>query len=113
MQEGCQVCKYANVSEYGFPCDRCSYNQFAVKQENRFEPIETGDYTNPNYYKGEIECIDAMIQTQGIEAVKNFCICNAFKYVWRWKQKGGVKDLRKALQYIDKFVELEEKKDET
>lgn len=106
MQEGCQVCKYGSVSEYGYPCSMCSYNQFAVKQENRFEPIETGDSTNPIYYKGEIECIDAMIQTQGVEDVISFCVCNAFKYIWRWKQKNGKEDLKKALWYLEKAIEL-------
>lgn len=32
---------------------------------------------------------------------------NAVKYLSRWKQKGGVDDLRKARHYIDKLIELE------
>ena len=48
-----------------------------------------------------------MIQTQGVEVVKGFCIVNAFKYLWRWKNKNGVEDVKKAKWYLDKFLELE------
>ncbi len=34
---------------------------------------------------------------------------NAVKYLSRWKNKGGVEDLRKARHYIDKLIELETK----
>lgn len=32
---------------------------------------------------------------------------NVVKYVSRWKDKGGVEDLRKARHYLDKLIELE------
>lgn len=51
-----------------------------------------------------------MTETQGVEAVKNFCICNAFKYLWRHDKKNGVEDVKKAAWYLNKFIELEEKK---
>jgi hypothetical protein len=34
---------------------------------------------------------------------------NVIKYVSRWRDKGGVEDLRKARHYIDKLIELETK----
>ena len=42
------------------------------------------DYVNhPSHYEtGKYECIDVMEETQGVEAVKNFCICNAFKWYY-------------------------------
>lgn len=65
---------------------------------------------HPSHYTGgSIECIDAMAETQGVEAVKNFCICNAFKYLWRHGKKNGVEDVKKADWYLNKFIELEEK----
>lgn len=36
---------------------------------------------------------------------------NVVKYVSRWKDKGGVEDLRKARHYIDKLIELNTKDD--
>lgn len=32
---------------------------------------------------------------------------NIVKYVTRWRQKGGVDDLRKARHYLDKLIEME------
>ena len=34
---------------------------------------------------------------------------NIVKYVSRWKDKGGVDDLRKARHYLDKLIETQEK----
>ena len=31
----------------------------------------------------------------------------AIKYLSRWKEKGGVADLRKARHYVDKLIEME------
>ena len=60
----------------------------------------------PHYETGKFECIDVMIETQGIEATKNFCVCNAFKYIYRHNMKNGEEDLRKAKWYLDKYMEL-------
>lgn len=35
---------------------------------------------------------------------------NIVKYVSRWKDKGGVNDLKKARHYLDKLIELSETK---
>ena len=60
------------------------------------------DNINPDHYKSEtsLECIEAMELLFGFEAVLNFCVCNAWKYIWRWKNKNGVEDLEKAKWYI-------------
>ena len=34
---------------------------------------------------------------------------NVIKYVTRWKDKGGIKDLEKAKHFIDLLIELENK----
>lgn len=61
----------------------------------------------PKHYTDEkVECIDAMIETFGVEAVKSFCVCNAFKYHWRHDKKNGEEDIKKATWYMDKYREL-------
>jgi hypothetical protein len=35
---------------------------------------------------------------------------NCVKYVSRWRDKGGVEDLKKAIHYLEKLIELEEGK---
>ena len=34
----------------------------------------------------------------------------AIKYLSRWREKGGVADLRKAIHYCQKLIEMEEAK---
>ena len=60
----------------------------------------------PHYANGGIECIDAMIAAQGEAAVSDFCLCNAFKYIWRTKHKNGIEDVDKAIWYLNKYKEL-------
>ena len=68
---------------------------------------EHDNVNHPSHYEtGKFECIDVMIETQGIEATKNFCVCNAFKYISRHNMKNGEEDLRKAKWYLDKYMEL-------
>ena len=66
---------------------------------------------HPSHYtQGGIECIDALeaatINLKGIEAV---CTANAIKYLWRWKEKGGIEDLEKSKWYIDRLIKKIEK----
>lgn len=35
---------------------------------------------------------------------------NCVKYVSRWRDKGGVEDLKKAIHYLEKLIELEGQK---
>lgn len=65
------------------------------------------DNINPNHYKqGKVECIDALesatVNLKGIDAV---CTANAIKYLWRWKEKGGIEDLKKAVWYINRIIQ--------
>ena len=65
---------------------------------------------HPSHYtQGGIECIDALkaatISKTGIEAV---CTANAIKYLWRYEEKNGIEDVKKARWYIDRLIkELE------
>lgn len=67
----------------------------------------TDDINHPNRYaKGKYECIDVMQEIFGVEFVKDFCKGNAFKYLWRESDKGGLSDIKKAQFYINKYIEL-------
>lgn len=67
---------------------------------------------HPSHYtKGRIECIDAIdsatVGKSGIEAV---CVANLIKYLWRYEEKNGLEDVKKAKWYINKLIsELESK----
>jgi len=62
---------------------------------------------HPSHYKtGNYECLDVMMETQGKDAVLNFCLCNAFKYLYRNKNKNGLEDIEKAIWYLNEYVKL-------
>lgn len=64
--------------------------------------MEVNKIDHPKHYMGEYECIDYMRAIYGDEAVKNFCICNAYKYRFRAGKKTGETyetDIKKAEWY--------------
>lgn len=80
--------------------------EFVNKQQNNvFDNVN-----HPQHYEtGKYECIDVMVEAIGLEAVKSFCLCNAFKYIYRCTKKHNtpVEDVKKAIWYLNKFLELE------
>lgn len=64
---------------------------------------------SPSHYTaGGVECIDGIeAATVGLVGIQAVCTGNAIKYLWRWKHKGGVDDLRKARWYLDKLIDVE------
>lgn len=63
---------------------------------------------HPSHYEKQcsLECIDVMEACFDYDAVFDFCVCNAFKYLWRHKFKNGSEDLMKAAWYIDKAEQI-------
>ena len=80
--------------------------EYSFIRNSKADPI------NPNHYKNStsLECIEAMEIIFGAKAVIDFCVCNAWKYIWRWKNKNGFEDLDKAKWYIDKAWDLFDEK---
>jgi hypothetical protein len=64
------------------------------------------DKINPSHYtSGKVECIDAIESaTQELQGIEAVCTANAIKYLWRWKQKNGKEDLKKAKWYIERLI---------
>ena len=70
-----------------------------------------GDSINhtSQYTKGKIECIDAIEEsTKGLIGISAVCVANVIKYIWRYKFKNGIEDLKKARWYLDKLISHEE-----
>ena len=65
---------------------------------------------HPNHYnQGQYECIAVMESIYGIEATMNFCLLCAFKYTWRTNDKDGIQDIDKAIWYLQKYKEVQER----
>lgn len=69
---------------------------------------------HPNHYcQGVIECIDAIeAAVTGLSGMEAVCAGNAIKYIWRFHQKNGAEDLKKARFYLNKLILLVERKGE-
>lgn len=84
--------------------------EFCERQGNREVNMEDTkpDMVNhpPHYTNSGMECIDEMILIFGKEAVRNFCLCNAWKYRKRAIYKNGEEDMKKSDWYINKYKEL-------
>ena len=128
---GCDVCLLEKFSG-GVICDfdEWSDNTLAIAYDHVYKNGEArlgGDHlkneevkmdenvpdmvNHPQHYtQGGIECIDALkaatVGKRGIEAV---CVANVIKYLWRYEEKNGIEDVRKAKWYIERLLkELEE-----
>lgn len=82
--------------------------------DNVNQMTEADNVNHPSHYcTGKFECIDVMVETQGKHAVQSFCLCNAFKYLYRHRNKNELEDIKKAIWYLNKFVELEDENDKS
>ena len=96
----CEDCKWSgNCKVRGTVC------QNYVRVDGSISPVN-----HPKHYDGKYECIEVMRDVFGEDAVKSFCILNAFKYIWRHNKKNGTEDLKKAKWYLE-FILTEDKDD--
>ena len=61
---------------------------------------------NPKHYnQSGIECIDA-IKAMTDDGFQFYLQGNIMKYLWRYRYKNGVEDLKKAEWYLKKLIEI-------
>ena len=59
----------------------------------------------PHYNQRGIECIDA-IEAATDKGFQYYLQGNIIKYLWRYRYKNGVEDLKKAKWYLDRLIEI-------
>lgn len=74
---------------------------------DKLEDIEMDNVNKPQHYTyGNYECIDVIKEiTKDLTGEEAFCIGNAIKYLWRWKHKNGIEDVKKARWYLDRLID--------
>ena len=92
-------CYMIAVPDDGYECENGKFCKLMIP-----EPPEVCESVNhPAHYNNSMyECIDLMREIYGDEAVRNFCICNAYKYRFRAGAKQGAAandDIAKAEWY--------------
>ena len=72
------------------------------------------EFNTPSHYVLEdgSDSMDLIAKILGREQFKGFLRGNALKYLIRYEQKGGIDDLKKALDYIERLSKLEEDLDD-
>lgn len=99
--EDCENCEFAELDDRN--------NDKSDAQPKALQDIQQYEYVDgPAHYHGT-ECIENMRKLFGDEAVRWFCICNAYKYRFRDGSKPGVaaeQDEEKARWYEDYAVKM-------
>ena len=119
IEKCCANCVHIKNLSSEYPCSECDENldKFQLRQTPPEQPTKPPmppvsppkdeEINHPSRYAGgKFECIEVMADVFGKEAVKDFCLLNAFKYIWRQEKKGGVYDVKKAIWYLNKYIEL-------
>lgn len=106
----CFVCRFwlaapQRCSSYGTELPKyCSI--FVPVDE---EPEESDNVNHPSHYtQGGIECIECIRASMPPEGFQDYCKGNVMKYIFRWREKGGIEDLKKARVYLDWMIESAE-----
>lgn len=108
MDKGCANCSHAGTPTYKSPCSECvDHKGYPMWERMLTELSQTAEDMKPetvnhpaHYTECSLECIDVMLAVFGRKAVTDFCILNAFKYMWRYEHKNGLEDLQKAERYL-------------
>ena len=58
-----------------------------------------------HYTSGGVECIEAIRSSMTADGFCDYCKGNIIKYIWRWRSKGGIEDLKKAQVYLGWLIE--------
>ena len=106
----CGNCKHQFLLSNTEPCKSCftdkGYNMWEsmltdTELAQTAEDMKPDTVNHPTHYtECSLECIDVMLAVFGRRAVTDFCILNAFKYMWRYEHKNGLEDLQKAERYL-------------
>ena len=102
MDENCTLKGPNDISQDG-KVKICSY--FTPKAKAEYDHVN-----HPSHYtQGGIECIKCIEASMKPEGFQDYCKGNVIKYIHRWREKGGVEDLKKAQVYLNWLIESAEK----
>ena len=86
----------------------------AKQASEQSDSVEIQDMVNspPHYNKSGIECIEAIKAMTG-DGFQFYLQGNIMKYLWRYRYKNGVEDLKKAKWYLSELIDNVEEDDTT
>ena len=109
----CKDCMFEKVDDTVAPCLTCNlcwdtqtainWKPVSIEIVEKKSALDT--QVGGNHYKDK--GIQPIIYIHANDL--GFCEGNVVKYVTRWKEKNGIKDLEKAKHYIELLIELQPK----
>ena len=82
------------------------------KKQDEKETTQPDNVNHPGHYtQGGIECIKAIEASMTPEEFQGYCKGNVIKYCWRFREKNGLEDLKKAQVYLGWMIESKEKQE--
>ena len=96
-----EAAKETGLCSDGMPCRAAQHCDDCPNVQD----AQLRDAISPGHYRqGCIECIDAIkAATVGKTGIEAACVANVIKYLWRYEEKNGVEDVRKAIWYIKRL----------
>ena len=91
--------------------EQSEINFVKVERNDEVEPTNDAVQHPSHYTQGGIECIDAIRASMTADGFCDYCKGNIIKYIWRWRDKGGVEDLRKASVYLNWLINAADEKE--
>ena len=85
-------------------CPICGYPAVKPVDPEEMKRYIRTKFPERRYAHGPIECIDAVKSALSPEEWRGFVKGNVLKYVWREAYKGGDCDLRKAADYLGRYL---------
>lgn len=86
--------------------------QDTFKKHEGQETTKSDTVMHPSHYcQGGIECIKAIEASMTSEEFQGYCKGNVMKYIWRFREKNGLEDLKKARVYLEWMIESKEKQE--
>lgn len=110
IDEGIPKCR--NKKQDYEKCIRCDELPlmlcYAPEMEGKPDAVN-----HPGHYcQGGIECIKAIEASMTPEEFQGYCKGNVMKYIWRFREKNGLEDLKKAQVYLGWMIESKEKQEQ-
>ena len=108
---------YVNNYEVGMSIKETLKRIYEKQEKSSDQPENIGKTTTKvdnvnrpkHYVKGGLECIQVIKAQLTPEQYEGYLYGNVIKYMWRWKEKNGLEDLRKANHYLDWLIKEVEK----
>tara|TARA_R110000823_G_scaffold228880_1_gene355987 strand:- start:812 stop:1096 length:285 start_codon:yes stop_codon:yes gene_type:complete len=82
------------------------FSEAASVLDNAIGDDDDDMVNSPSHYNfAGVECIDAIRAATGEEGFSYYLQGNIMKYLWRYKYKNGLEDLKKAEWYLNVLIE--------